>query len=63
MLLSKNEKSVLKVGRFVSKWFQVSIEIRLFGKLVWCYTWPPDGVEPSEVDVKSLNSMSYEHDS
>lgn len=42
MLLSKNEKKAVKTARVLSSWFQVKIEIRLFGKLVWSYCWPPE---------------------
>lgn len=42
MMLSRQQKSVLGVARTLSKWFQITIEIRLFGKLVWSYKWPPE---------------------
>lgn len=36
----------LNVARGLARFFQVKIEIRMFGKLVWTYVWPPD----SDVD-------------
>lgn len=49
MFLTRNQKSNLSSARTLSRWFQVKVEIRLFGKLVWSYVWPPDAVVSNEV--------------
>lgn len=50
MLLSKSQKKSLSVARTLSRAFQIRIEIRLFGKLVFSYVWPPDEVIAAELN-------------
>lgn len=49
MLLTRQKKKALNEVRFLAKWFQVEISIRLFGKLVWSYKWPPDNTDLDDV--------------
>lgn len=57
MLLSKNEKSAVIMSRKLSRWFQVKIEIRMFGKLIWSYVWPPDSVSINSKFEDDENEM------
>lgn len=57
MKLSTKRKFV-SVSRTLSRFFQVKVEIRMFGRLVWSYVWPPDSDVDSLPDddfVESLN--------
>lgn len=57
MLLSKKQKSALGVARLLSKWFQITIEIRLFGKLVWSYKWPPSSDSLLDEELPEISSF------
>lgn len=49
MFLTKSQKRSVSLARSLSRAFQVRIEIKLFGKLVFSYVWPPDEVIASEL--------------
>lgn len=40
MNLNEEEK-IVNDSRSLSRWFSVKVEIRVFGKLIWSYVWPP----------------------
>lgn len=40
-MLSKIQRTELSQARGLAKWFSVKVEIRVFGKLIWSYVWPP----------------------
>lgn len=44
MPLNEKEKQneIVNESRNLSRWFQVKVEIRVFGKLIWSYVWPPE---------------------
>lgn len=42
MLLSKSQRVDVSQARGLAKWFSVKVEIRVFGNLIWSYTWPPE---------------------
>lgn len=46
-MLRRNQRAMLRETRVLSRWFQVRIEIRMFGRLIWSYVWPPDMSEPN----------------
>lgn len=50
LLLNQNQKRSLSLARSLSKAFQVRVEIRLFGKLVFKYVWPPEEVVQMELE-------------
>lgn len=54
MLLSKTEKKIVSESRTLSRWFQVKIEIRVFGKLIWSYVWPPESNNLSDYVEESV---------
>lgn len=35
-------RSDLSRAKFLAKWFEVRVTIRLFGRIVLDYKWPPD---------------------
>lgn len=41
-MLSKSQRVDLGRLRGMAKWFSVKVEIRVFGKLIWSYCWPPE---------------------
>lgn len=50
LLLSKSMRSDLSRAKFLAKWFEVRVTIKLFGRTVLDYKWPPDS------DVKTYES-------
>lgn len=41
-LLNSSQRKQVSLVRSLSSLFSVHVEIRLFGKIVWSYTWPPE---------------------
>lgn len=50
MLLSKQNRADLAQARGLAKWFSVSVTIKVFGKVIWSFTWPPESQNPKEND-------------
>lgn len=41
MIDQKFQEDSIQQAKRLSDWFSVSVEIRLFGKIIWFYVWPP----------------------
>ena len=40
--MSKTDESkIVNDAKSIADWFSVSVEIRVLGKVIWSYVWPP----------------------
>lgn len=51
MLLTKSQKNAVKTASMLSRAFEVRVTIKLFGRTILDYKWPPDSdnVEPLNI--------------
>lgn len=52
-MLSRSQKSSLQSARLLARMFSVEVTIRLFGKIVWSFVWPPETSVSRGQDVES----------
>lgn len=56
MLLTKSQKNAVKTASMLSRAFEVRVTIKLFGRTILDYKWPPD----SDLNVEPLNLSNNE---
>lgn len=49
-LLNSTQRKQVSLVRSLASLFSVHVEIRLFGKVVWSYIWPPESPKIGELE-------------
>lgn len=59
LLLSKTQKNDVSLVKHLSKWFEIRLTIKLFGRTILDYKWPPDALDEYDGDLSNSNSVCH----